>query len=182
MKKYSIHLSIVAVILAFIALGSTLFQNRGKEWDSVMFAVAMLSGIVMILIGWNIYNALDFEKKIKRGIEEQASLIAKENYKYRCEAIGTALFNIGEATLRLNDYGIALNLYIKAVSELNNEEADSEEILLCFDRIDSIITELRNGGYEVKMPKKEQEKYIEMLSMIKSTRKNLVLKFLLNLD
>lgn len=64
MKKYSLHISILALIVALIALGCALYQNRDKEWDSVMFAVAMLSGLVMLLIGWNIYTVFDAGKKM----------------------------------------------------------------------------------------------------------------------
>lgn len=71
MKKYTFHISIFALILALSGLGCVLFQNWNKDWDSVMFAVAMLSGLVMILIGWNIYSLIDannFKEDIKNNI------------------------------------------------------------------------------------------------------------------
>lgn len=64
MKKYTFQISIMALIVSLIAIGGTLFQNWNKNWDSVMFAVAMLSALVMILIGWNIYTVFDAGKKM----------------------------------------------------------------------------------------------------------------------
>lgn len=59
MRRYSIGINIAALVVALAALGFSLFQNRGMQWDSVMFAVAMLSGLVMLLIGWNIFSLVD---------------------------------------------------------------------------------------------------------------------------
>mgnify|MGYP000932167429 CR=1 FL=1 len=74
MKRCSTGISITALVIALVALGFSLFQNRGMQWDSVMFAVAMLSGLVMFLIGWNIYSLIDlrnFRKEISDILDKQ---------------------------------------------------------------------------------------------------------------
>lgn len=76
MKKYATHISVMALVLALIALGCAFFQNWGKDWNSVMFAVAMLSALVMILIGWNIYTVIDSKREIGE-IKELVSNVAK---------------------------------------------------------------------------------------------------------
>ena len=74
MKKYTTHISLMALVLALMALGCALFQNSHKDWDSAMFAVSMLSALVMILIGWNIYTLFDlknFRKEVSDALEKQ---------------------------------------------------------------------------------------------------------------
>lgn len=74
MKKYTTHISVMALVLALMALGCALFQNSHKDWDSAMFAVSMLSALVMILIGWNIYTLFDlknFRKEVSDALEKQ---------------------------------------------------------------------------------------------------------------
>lgn len=74
MEKYTTHISVMALVLALMALGCALFQNSHKDWDSAMFAVSMLSALVMILIGWNIYTLFDlknFRKEVSDALEKQ---------------------------------------------------------------------------------------------------------------
>lgn len=74
MKKYTTHISLMALVLALVSLGCTLFQNSHKDWDSAMFAVAMLSGLVMVLIGWNIYSLVDvrnLKKELSKTLNKQ---------------------------------------------------------------------------------------------------------------
>ncbi|WP_353123985.1 hypothetical protein [Dysgonomonas capnocytophagoides] len=74
MKKYTTHMSASALAIALVALGCALFQNWDKDWNSVMFAVAMLSALVMVLIGWNIYTLFDlknFRKEVSDALEKQ---------------------------------------------------------------------------------------------------------------
>lgn len=94
MKKYTFHISILALILALSGLGCILFQNWNKEWDSAMFAVAMLSGLVTLLIGWNIYSLIDannFKKSILESLE-----------KHREEYIGLSR-QVNEGSIGVND-------------------------------------------------------------------------------
>lgn len=68
------HISVSALVIALIALGCTLYQNWNKDWNSVMFAVAMMSGLVMVLIGWNIYSLVDvrnLKKELSKTLNEQ---------------------------------------------------------------------------------------------------------------
>ena len=76
MKKYTTQMSASALVIALGALGCTIFQNWDKDWSSVMFAVAMLSALAMILIGWNIYTVIDSKREIKE-IKELVSSVAK---------------------------------------------------------------------------------------------------------
>lgn len=94
MKKYTFHISILALILALSGLGCVLFQNWNKDWDSAMFAVAMLSGLVTLLIGWNIYSLIDannFKKSILESLE-----------KHREEYIGLSR-QVNEGSIGVND-------------------------------------------------------------------------------
>lgn len=84
MKKYTVHVSFFALILAFMALGGTVYQNWDKDWNSIMFAVAMLSGLVMILIGWNIYSLID-ANRFKENIRKNIVLLEEKHETMRAE-------------------------------------------------------------------------------------------------
>lgn len=63
----------MALVLALVSLGCTLFQNSHKDWDSAMFAVAMLSALVMVLVGWNILTAINLKNIINKEVEKGLS-------------------------------------------------------------------------------------------------------------
>lgn len=73
MKKYTTHISASALAIALVALGCALFQNWDKDWNSVMFAVAMLSALVMVLVGWNILTAINLKNIINKEVEKRLS-------------------------------------------------------------------------------------------------------------
>ncbi|MFR0677257.1 hypothetical protein [Dysgonomonas mossii] len=137
MKKYTFHISILALILALSGLGCVLFQNWNKDWDSVMFAVAMLSGLVMILIGWNIYSLIDVknfkddaEKKIA-SLEKRNEAI-KENFNMEVVRINAVLFD-------------SVSLPYKRV------ESDHREFLYAFFTIQSICAYSTLGNVEASI-------------------------------
>lgn len=98
MKKYTTHISVSALVIALGALGCTLFHNSHKDWDSAMFAVAMLSGLVMVLVGWNIYTLIDanrFKEDIRKNIvslEERHETI-KADFNQDILRINTIVFD-----------------------------------------------------------------------------------------
>ena len=81
--------------------------------------VGILSLLVTILIGWQIYNVLQVEKKIHdvlgNAIGETTKKMLIKTEESKEEAIGTSLFNLGQAMFYNGFYIHALDNFIKAL-------------------------------------------------------------------
>lgn len=67
--NWAFWLSVLSVILAFSALMAVIFRVKPMIyfcWDNVMFIVTILSLLVTILIGFQIYNFLTINKQIEK--------------------------------------------------------------------------------------------------------------------
>ncbi len=77
MKKEDLHrnriawialgLSVVAAITSVIAISIAAYRSPNLGFDYQGVIVGILSLLVTILIGWQIYNALEIKKEIKKG-------------------------------------------------------------------------------------------------------------------
>lgn len=153
------------------------------------WSIGVLSIMALFAISWQVYSAYSFEKRMKEFVKiQEESMISRidtalsaiegKHYKYRCEAIGTALFNLAEAMYQTENYGLALNNYIKALVELTDEQAQTEEVDLCYDRLSQLIHTLKE--YSISIPDNELNTYLSMISNLPSTRKYELIKFLLS--
>lgn len=188
-KKYAIQLSIIAVILSLVALGATLFQNWNKQWDSVMFALAMLSAIVVVLMGWQIVTVASIKNSVRKQIEGELESIRSEIdkglqenkkqieegliYSQRqieiksAEDTGVLFYNIADAITNTND-GAAIVLYIKAIYNLSFTQYN-DMIPRCIDRVLSIMDSY-SSEVAIDIPASEANKYIEMLNRVDDDR------------
>lgn len=161
------------MLVSAIALGCTLFQNWNKEWDSVMFAVAMLSGLVTALVGFQIYNEVSMKRRIDNRVKDLLKPELERIKKEISLSTGTSLFNIAEAMHEINLLDHAFTGYIKALCELWNENPNSSEVDMCFDKLKCMIK--NNKGRDIILPEWATCRYIEMLSQIKDPRKQIIL-------
>lgn len=81
MKKLNKYIGWISLIVAIVALGVSLFQSKDKDYDNMMFAVAMLSALVTILIGWNIYSLIDM-RSFKDEVSEKLSKQREEYFDW----------------------------------------------------------------------------------------------------
>ena len=75
---FSVILAIIAIIFSIVALCNTcprLISEDEPGFDYIGVVVGVLSLLVALLIGWNIYNALDLNKRIKHIEEENIRII-----------------------------------------------------------------------------------------------------------
>lgn len=139
--------------------------------------VAALSMLVTVLIGWQIYNIIylgkTVRKIVRREIANEVDILRKEI----AFSTGTSLFNISESMKELNVYNHSMTGYIKALCELYKENPNSEEVSLCFDRIDEVINLC--ASKKLVLPSYGLTKYLDMLDGIKDCRKVNIVKFLL---
>lgn len=71
-------LSIAAIICSIVAICVSLPSAPELGFDYIGVIVGILSFLVTLLIGWQIYNAVTIEKKIKEEIEQTSDILKKE--------------------------------------------------------------------------------------------------------
>lgn len=178
MKKetWSLGLSIIAVIISILSLCAAFYRTPSLGIDYQGVIVGILSLLITILIGWQIYNVIYIDTKIKsslnRAIEEQSEIIDKRTESAKEEAVGTSLFNVGQAMFYNKFYDLALDNYIKAInaiynSEMNNKEAHVEK---CFEKIMLTIEKIKVQSYRYTLNKNSLASYINLLLPIKDER------------
>lgn len=137
MKKYTTHISLMALVLALVSLGCALFQNSHKDWDSAMFAVSMLSALVMVLIGWNIYTLIDvnrFKDDVRKNIvslEEKHETIKAE---FKADVIKTNATLFDSASLPYKKVDGDFGNFLYAFFTIKSIQAYSQ-----IGQIDSVI-------------------------------------------
>lgn len=193
MKKYTTHISVSAIVIALCALGCALFQNSHKDWDSVMFAVAMMSGLVMVLVGWNIYSYFKIGDDIKRDVDVQFEENNKKiderieeckiaAHDVKNEAIALAFYTIGEDVYRRGDILMSIDYFARAlvaiyqISDLKEYEAKKifESIEDALRKIDLSKLKKENIGWGIEFT----DVYIKEASKIDDKRTKSLINFL----
>jgi len=75
-KEYSIWISIVSLLLSVIAVCVAVWRSPELDFDYQGVLVGVLSLLVTVLIGWQIYSIVDFNRKIA-DIERKSDILQK---------------------------------------------------------------------------------------------------------
>ena len=147
----AIILSVVSVIAIFIKAPRT----PGLPFDYLGILVTILSTLVMLLLGWQIYNALELEKQfeeykdevnenLKNEKEKLLSKINSDIEKNANKATGVSLLSLG--LIQFNDIQKFRTL-VDALSYFNkfpcnDDEADKTQI--CIDTLNELADKYKN--------------------------------------
>lgn len=178
MKKdtWSLGLSIIAVIISTLSLCAAFYRTPALGIDYQGIIVGILSLLITILIGWQIYNVICIDSKIKsslkKAIDDQYKIIDKRTEAAKEEAVGTSLFNVGQAMFYNKFYDLALDNYIKAVNAIYNSEMDNKEahVEKCFEKIMLTIEKIKIQSYRYTLNENSLTSYINLLLPIKDER------------
>lgn len=178
MKKdtWSLGLSIIAVIISTLSLCAAFYRTPTLGIDYQGIIVGILSLLITILIGWQIYNVICIDSKIKsslkKAIDDQYKIIDKRTEAAKEEAVGTSLFNVGQAMFYNKFYDLALDNYIKAVNAIYNSEMDNKEahVEKCFEKIMLTIEKIKIQSYRYTLNENSLTSYINLLLPIKDER------------
>lgn len=127
-------LSVIAIIISLLALVACLFVvsmilRMERSFNEVSLIIASFSVITAILIGMQIWNVFQFEKKFENVRKKSSEEIEKSRNdiiasnkealnRTRAEAIGTVLLQLGWAYEDRKEYDEALRTYINALRSL----------------------------------------------------------------
>lgn len=178
MKKenWSLLLSSIAIITGVLSICVSFYRTPELGFDYQGILVSILSLLVTTLIGWQIYNVIYIDAKVKkslkRAIDDQYEIIDKRTKSAKEEAIGTSLFNLGQAMFYNGFYDLALDNYIKSVNaihccEIENKEAHIEK---CFEKIMLTINKIGAQQDKYSLDERSLAIYINLLLPIKDER------------
>ena len=168
--------SIAAITISIIATTIATYRTPELGFDYQGVIVGILSLLTTTLIGWQIYNVIYIDSKIdkslKRAIDDQYAIIDKRTKSAKEEAIGTSLFNVGQAMFYNGFYNLALDNYIKAInaihcSDMENKEAHVEK---CFQKIMLTISKIKAHSNEYTLDEKSIDSYTNLLLPINDER------------
>lgn len=119
----AIALSIIAIVIVF----TKHYPRINLDFDYLGLIVGILALLVTVLIGWDIYKAVNIDKYIKKQIENAET-----------EAICLTLSQLGLSLYRTNNYMAALTALVNALSawkpysgEMGDKAASHAQDILC---------------------------------------------------
>lgn len=146
MKKrgFSNILSIIAIIISMLALVAcfiiALNSSQCFLFDETSFVMSIFSIIVTILIGMQIWNIFQFERKFESVEQKSQEKIEKAKReilevnktaleKNRYDAIGTVLMQLGWSFEDKKEYDDALRTYINALHSFQHGNLNDSEVI-----------------------------------------------------
>lgn len=167
-------LSIVAIICSIVAICISLPSTSELGIDYIGVIVGILSLLVTILIGWQIYNAITIEKKIKDETESLKKEISDylENDNGTRDSLSMYVLGLTHARIALieHDYEDAFACFINAldsVSKIDENEGCIEEALR---GVHSMTKEAVEKNIPIPINVDQKEEYIETLRQVKDKR------------
>lgn len=136
-------LSIIAIVISLLVMIAviiiSLCSRHCLSFDETTFLISVMSLIVTILIGMQIWNIFQFERKFesveqksKEEIEKAKQEILKSNKaaleRSRFDAIGTVLMQLGWSFEDKKEYDDALRAYINALRALQRGDLHDPEM------------------------------------------------------
>ncbi|KAA5451027.1 hypothetical protein [Bacteroides caccae] len=178
-------LSIAAIICSVVAICVSLPSAPELGIDYIGVIVGILSLLVTMLIGWQIWNVIAIDKKIDGKVEqtsdsltksidatkkEMIDYIQKANEKSQAEIMASLLFLQGDTLLLKSQYESALLRYLDIISDI----IEKPYIENYSDAIDACISKAREA--------KKLVNHNELKRILKVEKRDSYLKALLKIE
>ncbi len=178
-NKTSLIISIISIIISVVAVCFSYLRMETVDYNWMEVAIGILSLLTTILIGWQIYNVITFESRLK----EEKKNIEINLKKYFDEKIEDSIsYNTGltfittsflfcqnkelRGALFLYTIFTALSYFIK-IKNIKEVLPDDEEdpILHCLGMIKGEVEYIKaqKGNYNIRISQKDQNDWLEIL-------------------
>lgn len=170
--------SLLALVISIIALMLSYRVIPVDFKDYWGFVLGVLTLFITILIGWQIYNSIEINKKIDRidAIIQKEIELKIQDYNY----VVSALFiqNKGIAHFEANRGEMALELFMESLEYLNKSTNQKYT-----EGVITYIEAIRNKSMYISFITQDQKyKYITILSECKCEKKTEIMDFIMNLN
>lgn len=129
LDMWKIWLSLIMSCIAMLLAGFAVF-NDSFDLGSESFPLGVLSLLVTVLVGWQIYQSLYQKETVRSLIEVEMCKARREIIFHKNNAVFVALGQLGLALYNAGDYGGAVQAYFNALSnwedEMGKETASKE--------------------------------------------------------
>ena len=193
-KKKIYTLFIIAIILSMISISISVYCNvrlfEPIKWDMLGVLAGILSVLVTVLVGWQLYNILSFESrinKLKREIQKesikQAEALKKEiDYKVD-DAQVQLLYKQAIAEESLEQYYLCLQSLISSVEKsTGNPYTSNKELEIIETLFSELIYKLKQKNQDIFLEQEVKERYISIIKKANLTHGNDILKYLLDIN
>ncbi len=130
MKKFNFFINLIAIVVSIITLCLFWFRIEPFEMDLFGILASILSVLVTVLIGWNVFSVINInslEKRVDKKIEKKIKAKTKKEIEKSQSEVKTQIKDISDEiekmnTETLNTYISLSFLYSKGFSLYNNQE------------------------------------------------------------
>lgn len=159
--------SSIAIVISLIVL-SISCPRKNLSLDYIGIIVGVLALLTTILIGWQIYNVISFEKRLNELKSQLEKKIQDEIEKAKYELQNFTLYNFmvshSQISLERTDYEDAFLCYINAIESALNLDSDD----LVNPIVPSIVSLTKKGNFKISIDK--QERIVNILLKAKNER------------
>ena len=177
-------LSIAAIICSVVAICVSLPSAPELGIDYIGVIVGILSLLVTMLIGWQIWNVIAIDKKIDGKVKqtsdsltesinvtkkEMIEYIEKANEKSQTEIMTSLLFIQGDNFLFKSQFENALLRYLDVISDIIEKpyiENYSDEITACILKAREAMRSVNNNELKRVLKEEKKESYLKALLKI----------------
>lgn len=162
-------LSLILSIIAIIAAGVTAF-SIGLHLESCNFLLGTLTLLVTILIGWQIYNVIDINKRIENSIETVRETVDENIEKETKTALFVSLAQLGmvlshratrKEIMSADDQADAIQMLLNALCVWSQNELDSSSTKDAYNFCIKSLSELDENVYLVVEKEEEKDLYVQ---------------------
>ena len=179
-------LSIAAIICSVVAICVSLPSAPELGIDYIGVIVGILSLLVTMLIGWQIWNVIAIDKKIDGKVKqtsdsltesinvtkkEMIEYIEKANEKSQTEIMTSLLFIQGDNFLFKSQFENALLRYLDVISDIIEKpyiENYSDAINACILKAREAMRSVNNNELKRVLKEEKKESYLKALLKIRS--------------
>lgn len=180
-NKAILLISGLSLIISIIALCVICVRNNSLDFDWYGVLIGILSLLVTVLIGWNIYVGIDFDKRIDRKMEKALANIGAD-VEYINDRTTYSLFvNIASIMREQTNSLLAFDMYLKAAlfaSKAKRIDLTNEYLGNAVEIFDVMMTSphcIKDRDI-FKSKFRRLEDYIDLLKLIDSEISNTLIK------
>ena len=176
-SKLTLITSVVSLIVSVIALCTICVRNASLDFDWYGVLIGILSLLVTVLIGWNIYVGIDFDKRIDRKMEIALSKIGSDVEFINDRTTYTLLVNIASIMREQTNSLLAFDMYLKAAmfaSKARRIDLTNQYLENAIEIFDVMMTSplCTRDKNTFKSKFRRLEDYIDLLKLIDSELSN----------
>lgn len=204
-KKRIYTLFIIAIVFSMTSIIISIYCSirlvEPIKWDMLGVLAGILSILVTILVGWQLYNLLSFDSRINKLKQEiqkesikQLVLLKNESIK-QSEALKKEIsYKIDDTQAQLlykqaiveeslGQYNLCLKSLISSVDKaIDNPYISIEETEIIEKLLSDLIYKLKHTNQEIFLEQEVKERYISIIKKANLTHGNDILKYLLDIN